>query len=35
LVARSVSPDLRLLTLDQRVRENGVRLGFAAVPPGE
>jgi predicted nucleic acid-binding protein len=33
LVARSVSPDLRLLTLDQRVRENGVRLGFAAVPP--
>jgi predicted nucleic acid-binding protein len=32
LVARSVAPDLRLLTLDQRVRENGERLGFRTVP---
>jgi predicted nucleic acid-binding protein len=32
LVARSVAPDLRLLTRDQRIRENGERLGLAAVP---
>jgi hypothetical protein len=30
--ARSAAPELRLLTLDQRVRENGVRLGFVTVP---
>lgn len=32
LVARSVAPGLHVLTLDQRVRENAERLGFAAVP---
>jgi hypothetical protein len=32
LVARSVTPELRLLTLDQRVRENAERLGFLVVP---
>jgi predicted nucleic acid-binding protein len=32
LVARSVAPDVRLLTLDQRIRENGERLGFLTVP---
>jgi predicted nucleic acid-binding protein len=32
LVARSVPPDLRLLTLDQRIRENGERLGLLTVP---
>lgn len=32
LVARSVAPDLRLLTLDQRVRENSERLGIPTVP---
>jgi predicted nucleic acid-binding protein len=32
LVARSVAPGLRLLTLDQRIRENGERLGFVVVP---
>ena len=32
LVARSVTPELTLLTLDQRVRENGARLGFVTVP---
>jgi predicted nucleic acid-binding protein len=32
LVARSVAPGLRLLTLDQRVRENAERLGFSTVP---
>jgi uncharacterized protein len=32
LVARSAAPGLRLLTLDQRVRENAERLGFSAVP---
>lgn len=32
LVARSAAPELRLLSLDQRVRENGVRLGFVTVP---
>jgi hypothetical protein len=32
LVARSVSPDVRLLSLDQRVRENATRMGFEVVP---
>jgi hypothetical protein len=32
LVARSVAPNLRLLTRDQRIRENAERLGLAAVP---
>lgn len=32
LVARSVAPGLRLLTLDQRVSENAERLGFLVVP---
>ena len=32
LLARSVTPEVRLLTLDQRVRENGARLGFKTVP---
>jgi predicted nucleic acid-binding protein len=32
LVARSVAPGLQLLSLDQRVRENGERLGFVSVP---
>ena len=32
LVARSVAPGLRLLALDQRVRENAERLGFSTVP---
>jgi len=32
LVARSAAPGLRVLTLDQRVRENAERLGFSAVP---
>jgi hypothetical protein len=32
LVARSVAPGLRLLTLDQRIRENGARLGLAPLP---
>ncbi|HSH74144.1 MAG TPA: type II toxin-antitoxin system VapC family toxin [Longimicrobiales bacterium] len=32
LVARSVAPGLGLLTLDQRIRENGERLGFATAP---
>jgi hypothetical protein len=32
LVARSAAPELWLLTLDQRVRENGVWLGFVTVP---
>jgi len=32
LTARSVASDLQLLTLDQRVRENATRLGFATVP---
>jgi len=32
LTARSVAPALQLLTLDQRVRENGTRLGFVTVP---
>jgi len=32
LVARSVAPGLAVLSLDQRVRENAVRLGFGVVP---
>ena len=32
LTARAVAPDLRVLTLDQRIRENAERLGFVAVP---
>jgi predicted nucleic acid-binding protein len=32
LVARSVAPTLRLLTLDQRIRENAQRLGLVTVP---
>lgn len=32
LVARSAVPGLQLLSLDQRVRENGARLGFDTVP---
>lgn len=32
LIARSVVPGLRLLSLDQRIRENGARLGLRTVP---
>lgn len=32
LTARSAAPDLQILTLDQRVRENGSRLGFVTLP---
>ncbi|NIP60945.1 MAG: PIN domain-containing protein [Gemmatimonadetes bacterium] len=32
LVARSAVPGVRLLSLDQRVRENGERLGFDLLP---
>jgi predicted nucleic acid-binding protein len=32
LVARSAAPGLRLLTLDQRILENGERLGLAPLP---
>ncbi len=32
LVARSAVPGLRLLSLDQRIRENGERLGFMVIP---
>lgn len=32
LVARSVAPPTRVLTLDQRIRENATRLGLAVVP---
>lgn len=32
LVARSAVPGLRLVTLDQRIRENAGRLGFEALP---
>jgi hypothetical protein len=32
LLARAASPGLRLLTLDQRLRENGERLGLAPLP---
>lgn len=32
LVARSAAPGLRVLSLDQRVRENAERLGLATLP---
>jgi len=32
LVARAAAPGLRLLTLDQRIRENAERLGFEVLP---
>ena len=32
LVARSAAPGLRVVTLDQRVRENAERLGFETLP---
>jgi len=32
LAARGAVPDLSLLTLDQRIRENGERLGLPTVP---
>lgn len=32
LLARSAAPGLRLLTLDQRLRENGERLGLDPLP---
>ncbi len=32
LVVRSLVPDLHLLTLDRRVRENGAALGFELLP---
>ena len=32
LLVRSLVPDLRLLTLDRRVRDNGVALGFEILP---
>lgn len=32
MVARSAVPGLRLLSLDQRIRENGERLGFDVLP---
>lgn len=32
LVARSALPGLQLLALDQRVRENGARMGFETLP---
>lgn len=32
LLARSLVPDLRLLTLDQKVRDNGAALGFELLP---
>jgi predicted nucleic acid-binding protein len=32
LIARSVTPELQVLTLDQRVRENAERLGLSCVP---
>lgn len=32
LLARSVAPGARLLSLDQRIRENGARLGLQVVP---
>lgn len=35
LIARSLIPDLALLTLDKRVRDNGAALGFTLLPqPG-
>ena len=32
LVLRDIAPDLRILSLDRRVRENAVALGFEVVP---
>lgn len=32
LLARSLAPEARLLSLDQRIRENGTRLGLEVVP---
>jgi len=32
LVARSVAPDTRILSLDQRVRDNAARLGLEVLP---
>ncbi len=32
LVVRSLVPDLKLLTLDRRVRDNGTALGFEILP---
>ena len=32
LLVRSLVPDLRLLTLDRRVRDNGTALGFELLP---
>ncbi len=32
LIARSLLPDLALLSLDRRVRDNGAALGFALLP---
>jgi predicted nucleic acid-binding protein len=34
LVARSAVPDVALLTLDRRIREASVGLGFEVMPPG-
>jgi hypothetical protein len=32
LAARAAAPDVRVLSPDQRVRENAARFGFAVVP---
>ena len=32
LVIRDIYPDLRVLSLDQRVRQNAAALGFEVVP---
>lgn len=32
LLARSVAPETRLLSLDRRIRDNGARLGLEVVP---
>jgi hypothetical protein len=32
MLARAASPGLRLLTLAQRIRKNGERLGLAPLP---
>lgn len=32
LLVRSLVPDLQLLTLDKRVRDNGAALGFETIP---
>lgn len=32
LVLRDIQPDLRILSLDRRVRENAVALGFEILP---